>query len=77
MLVIREEGTVPQMEGYVMRYVFSTDLMFGYTDRQDDILPTFGAGPNDLVRHFMVTHVVTANGRLEKSHQPGYHLSKP
>jgi hypothetical protein len=53
MLVIREEGIVPRMEGFVMRYVFHTTLMLGYTNEQDDILPTFGAGPNDLVSHFI------------------------
>jgi hypothetical protein len=51
MLVIREEGIVLQMEGFVMRYVCSTPFMFPCANDQDDILPTFGAGPNDLVRH--------------------------
>jgi hypothetical protein len=55
MLVIRGEGIVPRMEGFVMRYVFRTTPMLGYANEQDDILPTFGAGPNDLVRHF--THM--------------------
>jgi hypothetical protein len=55
MPVIKEVDIVCRMEEFAMRYVFSTTLILGYTNGQDDILPTFGAGPNDLVRSSIPT----------------------
>jgi len=54
MLVIREEDTVRRMEESVTRSV-DPFIKRCIADTQDDILPTFGAGPNDLVRHFSPT----------------------
>jgi len=64
------------MEESVMRFVVSINNL-GMADDQDDILPAFGAGPNDLVRHFSPTKPGHLYNRREKSHQPGYRSSKP